>query len=111
MFRSNVERFIFSKGSETSASSPGRLATSVGAEIDASLFGLSDVSREPTKAAEGNEGPLTAQAESIAASATVTARSTMESNTLIIPPHSGAMVLVYPLTLMRYRIETKRTTP
>src|SRR6478672_8698876 len=107
MFRSNVERFIFSKGSETSASSPGRLATSVGAEIDASLFGLSDASREPTNAAEGNEGAA-AQAESIAASATVTARSTMESKTLIIPPHSGAYGSDLSLLWMQYRIEMKR---
>ncbi|MGA8434455.1 MAG: hypothetical protein WB713_06630 [Methyloceanibacter sp.] len=85
MFRSNVDRFIFSNGSETSAASAGRLATSVGAPIDASLLGLSDVSPEPTNAAEGNEGPLAAQAESIAASVTPTARSTMESNTLINP--------------------------
>ena len=53
-------------------------------------LGFSIASREPTNAAEGNEGPLAAQAESIAASATATARSTMESKTLIIPPHSGA---------------------
>jgi hypothetical protein len=80
-----MERFIFSKGSDTSFASPGRLATSVGAATDARLFGSSAMLREPTNSAEGSDGPLAAQAESIAASASATARPTIESTTLINP--------------------------
>src|SRR5262249_24622306 len=99
MFRSNTERFIFSKGSETSPASPGRLAMPVGGAPDG--FGFSVASREPTSVAEGKEGPLAAQAESIAASASATAHSTMESKTLITPPHAGGYISSYPESLVR----------
>ena len=65
---------------------------------------------EPTNAAEGNEGPLAAQAESIAARATATVRSTMESNTLIDPhPILGLVILVLSLLQYHRRIEMKPT--
>src|SRR5262245_53231773 len=86
MFRSNMERFIFSNGSETSPASPGRFATSVGGATGG--FGGSSAAAEPTSGAEGNEAAVAAQAQSSAASASTTAHSTMERKTLITSPLS-----------------------
>lgn len=74
--------------------------------MDAVLFGLSDVSFDPTSVAEGKEGPLAAQAESITASTSATVRSTMENKTLITPdPVLGLMIVV--LSLLLCRLESK----
>src|SRR5262245_57720204 len=109
MFCSNMERFIFSNGSETSPASPGRLATSVGGATDG--FGFSVASREPTSVAEGNEGPVAAQAESIAASTIATAHSTMERKTLITPPHPGLMIVVLLPAWEAFRLATSPIAP